>query len=1012
MAIIKMSPEDFSIDQLTERDVKPPDPRLDVQPESNTTSSALSFEAGFKQANPYASFFSYGADPGNQTDYDFRKDIRGTQWEAFPELFITSDSQEETHAIMNRLTKSMEDRASATKNLTGYLGLVAGGLADPINLIPFIGQSWKYGNIAKSALKGAGGLAAANTAQEVMLYPSQQNKPIEDIYAAAIAGGIMGGFAGGGLGYLGARRLQLATNDISSLLKESFEPNLIAKAAMPEDFTLEGISNSTANVLSPMFFKSSSIKGMTSSNETIRKLTQDVLENNLFIKGNKKGIATPTAMETLLEIDRTKVYQLGKEFDRAYLAATGKDSQMQASIHNLMNKDTKIMSRQEFSREVAIANISGDVHANPHIEAAAKSVRKMFDEANIMLKKAGVKEFQDLENLKAVGADSYLTRIYKKSEVAKRGSEFIDLVTRLLREQNPNMKNASQLATNLRDDILNQPMEQVDLSALVNRMIATDKKPNFAREKINIPDRPLQESGFLIMDADVIASQYYMQASRIYRASQIINKYSPQTKKLNKEGKELISEPNISDLRKLVLQEYKNKETDLINAKAVELQNKINDGLINTEIMQQQLKEFSNKILSDSQKVIEKELPFFEDLMKIMVGTFKQHSPYDEALAWTRTLVNTARMGWVFVTSLSDMGVQIQKHGMGKSLHSFSTVTKDFAKGAKEHVDELKHSAIGIDSEMNSLARALLDEDFYTGVQNKSSKLRQTANTAYFKMNLMEHWTKANERIAATSTKSKIMERLLNYNNLKPKDIEYLSNLGLGTEQIQRVLKQQKYFVENNGGYLVRDELWEDQEIADIFNAAILKDVRSTYLQPTIGDKPLWATRTSLGQSMNQFKSFFEAYTARVLIPSIQRKEANALIGIGVGIFLGSMNYIIRETAKGKEPNMDIDNLILEGLTRSGVAGVIGELSYFTGTNTGLIKRGGSRFYQANLVEYTLGASAGYVQDAYEVFGKSIQDMKKDGDISENTWNAMKKLLPLQNLFYLQTLYTMMDNED
>lgn len=997
MAFIKFTPEDATVDSLIERDDLAPIEAPKLQEDN-------SFIAGFKQTNPYASAFSYGIDPGNQTRYDFRDDIKGTPFESMPKLFIDSDSPEESQQIKERILNSQKDREIMNSSVMGYAGAAVGALADPLTFAPFIGQAWKYGQFAKSAAQGAAGLAAANTVQESLLYPSQPNKPIEDIYAAAITGAVFGGVAGTGLAYIGKSKLNSIQSEVAKILKESFDPNLVKQAGATE---LEGISNTTANVLSPTIFKSASIEGATASNDLIRKLTFDVLENNLLLKSAKEGVATPTALETLVDLDRTRIHSLDDSVSKAYLASVGKESQVTASIHNVINKE-KIMTRQEFADEIGKAMRNGDMHENVHVQALAKEMRKTIDEANVMLKKAGLKEFQDLENLKAIGADSYLTRIYKRSAILSRGDEFIELVSRELRNNGTEDALARTQAIGLRDHILKQPMDKTDLSSLLDNMLGETASPNFAKEKINIQDKVLQNAGFLINDGQIITSQYYQQASRIYRASQVIKKYVPA--KLDEAGKEIVAPPSTTELRKLVMQEYKNKEDLLIGTKKAQLDEQVVKGTLLPELAKVQLKDFKNKLLEDSSKVIAKEQEFLDDLLHMMMGTHKKVTKYDEALAWLRTWNTITKMGSATLASLTDVTQPIVRHGFGRTLHAWHDVLSDFAKGVKGNVDELKHATVGIDEEMNTIARSMLDDDFYSSTNNMSGKVRGATTNAFFTMNAMKHWTKFNERIAATTTKSRIMEDLFKYAELPEKEVQYLASIGLGKKEIQRILAQKQYFVEKDGGRLVQDQLWTDREIADIFNAAILKDTRSMYLSPTLGDKPRWASKSSLGATLNQFKSFFEAFTARVLIPSIQRRDAKVLLAFGGMVTTGAMVYMLQMARQGKEIDTSPENLILEGMSRSGVLGVVGELGYFTGTNVGLIQRGTSRYFQSNLVEYLGGASVGLLQDVWEIQGKTVRDLKDKGELSQSSINAWKKLMPLNNLFYLNYLNQLMDD--
>jgi hypothetical protein len=156
---------------------------------------------------------------------------------------------------------------------------------------------------------------------------------------------------------------------------------------------------------------------------------------------------------------------------------------------------------------------------------------------------------------------------------------------------------------------------------------------------------------------------------------------------------------------------------------------------------------------------------------------------------------------------------------------------------------------------------------------------------------------------------------------------------------------------------------------------------------------------------MFQFKSYLLAATNRVLYAGIQNKgDINLYLGVVSMMGLGMLGYTASSVFRGSKDEIDLSpkNLLREGLDRSGVLGVFGE-----GINIGqkLFQLGEvSRYKSRDAFGSVLGPTGGSASQLVSLFNKLNPLSSAKGEWTTKDADAVMRLMPLQNLFYLQKI--------
>ncbi len=365
-----------------------------------------------------------------------------------------------------------------------------------------------------------------------------------------------------------------------------------------------------------------------------------------------------------------------------------------------------------------------------------------------------------------------------------------------------------------------------------------------------------------------------------------------------------------------------------------------------------------------------------------------------------RSLNYLRLLGGMTISSATDLGSIVIKNGLGNTLGGLVKITTNpaWAKMAKA---EMKSASVGLDLILSGRAKAMADlMDPHTG-KTKVERGLAYAEEGFSKITLMDQWNSSLKQWAGIVTQNNMIKSI---NRVKEgtayqTEIKKLAKSGISETDAIRMADEIKANGEGGDLSLSGADLWDDQELATMFKASILKNVDSTIVTPGIGDTPLWMS-DSFGKILGQFKTFAFTVVNRIAIPAMQTRDMATLNGSIMMLALGYGVYAMKQTISGREVKTDPTTVVRESLDRSGLFGVYMEMFNMGMKTTGY--GGASRYASRNVAGALAGPSFGLIGDV----AGATHDVAQ-GKFDEKTAERMAKIAPYQNVFYLRGLLEM-----
>jgi len=174
--------------------------------EAKNAGSSDVWSAAFRTENSVISWFARepmpqfqdveGYNPFNQFE-DGTTDIDG--FEPFAELFVESNSPQQTSLIKERIKREMQDRqVLAESPVEGFIASMAAGVTDPINLATLLIPVARETTVAKMM----GYAASSAVVTEMALHQTQDTRTVEESLANSIGSALITGALGSAIGYL------------------------------------------------------------------------------------------------------------------------------------------------------------------------------------------------------------------------------------------------------------------------------------------------------------------------------------------------------------------------------------------------------------------------------------------------------------------------------------------------------------------------------------------------------------------------------------------------------------------------------------------------------------------------------------------------------------------------------------------------------------------------------------------------------------------------------------------
>ena len=157
--------------------------------------------------------------------------------------------------------------------------------------------------------------------------------------------------------------------------------------------------------------------------------------------------------------------------------------------------------------------------------------------------------------------------------------------------------------------------------------------------------------------------------------------------------------------------------------------------------------------------------------------------------------------------------------------------------------------------------------------------------------------------------------------------------------------------------------------------------------------------------------------TQLVFIAGLQNQDHNAVGGLASLVGMGMFTYYLKQQIAGREVSDDPAVWVAEGMDRSGVLGAIGEFNNtvekISSNSVGLrpllgISAPASKQVSRSIAESALGPTFGSLLTTTIAASNAITS---EGEMTDSDVRALRRLVPLQNLFYLRNEFDKVEKE-
>lgn len=815
-----------------------------------------------------------------------------------------------------------------------------------------------------------------------------------------------------------------------------------------------------ANLISPMV---PILRVLKSESIEARRLIQDVAEMPFALMKNVKGVSTRFSAESEAGLFSGIRATADNEYNKIYETyRMGVDPGLIASGKKLLGDvgtPKGVLTEAEFSDRVGLALRRGDrdisLNSDPNfspvseVEKAAKAYRKFFNEGKKRMIDSGLVKQEDIGT---TTAESYFMRVYDKQKMfdpdveIRMTREFSNWLTeirdkRILdKPENITSRNTSKKELTQRNIELKElkkskaPQEDIDILqgnifkiedqiTELNRDIrGADRGDDWMEERAGEIYQRIRSSGDTRLEYEMDIDSNNLQSSGV-------GTRGPAKRRDFLIPDERIADILVNDVREIVKMYDRTVGIDAAIYKRFGTFNLISDrdGKVGAESsaarkITKQYQEKQQKVREEggSGKDIEKledqkdsDLRTLQAIVDRLRGVVEQNasnSGWQRVGALARSWNYIRLLGGMTPSALPDVGNIIMKEGLrplfGDALTKFATDLK----GTRMARDELEIIGLGLD-DVNRGRSALLE-----GV-NASNRKGQTfvengvhgLARGFSKVALMTQWNNKVKQIAGMTVQARMMRSFQkNWGQLSIRDRNKLARSGIGENGFEAIKRNLKGNIEQreSGILLPNTSNWNEPDAdfaRSLFRGAILRDVNIMIVTPG-QEIPIWMS-SEAGKFFTQFKSFAVSSTSRTMLTALQDKDMNTIMGIMTSVGLGTVSYVVKQKAADKEVDLSIDNLLKEGVDRSGVLGVLPEMNgALEKMNIGFGRWTGgkqlSRFASRNVLGQIAGPSSGLLQDVTQ----TISSLASEGVLKKSDTAAMKRLLPYQNLIYIRFL--------
>jgi len=934
--------------------------------------------------------------------------IAGSHYEAvYLDRFLGSRSEAETRAIMARIDREEADRRRlAGTGVAGILAHVAAGIASPTTLIPvggWLGAAARTGRAARiglTAAETAGVAAAAVGAQEAVLQAGQETRTLEESFynvaGAAIIGGLLGGavgaFSRGAVDELAGRIRDIpATREEEAALYNAGLDQSLGAAGNPRGVG-SGEAASALGAEKALRFQGPQPRLKLSPNIVSRQVVRDLAEDPNSLAENAEGIATSVggSAESRAKTWGGPLFEVVRQRRAAFSDYAFGRKKTLAPARAALGRVTGgaaagKLSYAGFKEQVAWAALHNDAHDIPQVAAAAAHRRTTI--INPLRDKAmtTIEGFRELVDLGSADL-SYLTRIWNTTLVSRHRGELTRIIAQWMRGQGDDF--TASLANDAElDSLAGEVVDSILGHSQPTRLLL----PGDVRTG---PRGPLKERTLRDLPTALVWKFVEKDVDRIDRF--YVRTLAADAALAEKFGGKVDLESELIAMR----QEAAKMARDKSPAEA--------------ERIEKRLKKDMRDVIGIRDRIR---------------GTYGM--PADPDAVWVRAAqvlrdVNYLRLlGGMTLSAIPDLSRPVMVHGLTRTLRTIWHPLVHGLSSIRLAARDVRLANAGNDLLSDERLMAINDimdgSRYGTAIERGASYL---TNRFGF-VSLMAPWNAWARQFVGIITQTRMLQAIgrVAEGAASKKEIAYLAAGGIDDLMAGRIWRQFAGATRKGrkiGGHGRRDgdiwwgntELWDDRQAVDAYRAFIIRDVDRTILVPG-QEKPLWMS-TELGKVIGQFKTFNVAAAQRTLVAGLEQRDAAAAMGAMFALGLGAFTYWLKTQAiAGYTPPDNPAQWAVEAADRSGLLGwvmdVNGTVERLTGGVVGASALTGQTVSRYRSQQFP-GAAFGPTFDLLQSMG-TVSSAAFRGDMTATDIHVARKLLPLENLFYLRRIFDSLEDK-
>lgn len=708
----------------------------------------------------------------------------------------------------------------------------------------------------------------------------------------------------------------------------------------------------------------------SASSEVARGLGERLFSDAFIRVKNLAGEASrsiSTRIDRLKDVHERQIYRVARDTYKAYAL-------------DMKNSGQKAMSKSEFSAEVAFALRRGDDHSNVHVKHAAQRLRaEIYDptwkEASALL---GL-------NTNDLFAKSYFTRHYNIEKLTIDKDGFVNTIATYFRQQNTNL--TAQEAADAANDVWHKIVFQDDGFAF---RIDSPANP-FHKRTLAVPDEIIEP--FLTSDAFNSAAKY---TNRIVRYTEFTREFGD----VNLVDDMIDMDTSYADL-------IAKAPTDEAKAR-----------------LQVERNEMRDLILAMRDNILNWDTPVANTTTKI--------------LQRIREYNVITKMGGVVLSSVADLARPMMGYGL-KRYVPFVTrmlLDSDFRHMNRQMVEA---AGVGFEHELMSMSRRfdqMTDLDRIWGNSKIDVAMKHVMNV-FSKLTLMPYWNNIGKRLGAGMSVSRFVDTALDLSKgiRNQDDITFCAHMGLDENDLAALAQ---HFTAthsdrlNDSMKILNPELIQNLSLRNRLLDGMKKAADIIIVTPNAASLPRFMNDPKYGpwaKTIFQFKSFSIASHTQTLVYGLQFQQANFLQGLIAAVGLGAFATYAKDIIAGRDPlakPADLKSAMdwtITSIDRAGVLTIPLEMNNILNSASGgtmslqSIWRGvpPRRYMNVGKWGAILGPSAGLGEDAMRVLtagGHMLRDTLdgKPPKMSSGDIYAARRLVPFNNLFYIQGIFNEVEN--